>query len=79
MILFLAWAYAALSATLHLVPGEMPRVAGARRHPKALRVTEDRKWALQTRPPGDLSPSVPLSGTPGPRFALAGIGAGRRP
>ena len=41
------------------------------RHPKAL-LAEDRKWAPPTRPPGDLSPSVPLSGSPGPRFALSG-------
>ena len=32
---------------------------------------EDRKWALPTRPPGDLSPSVPLSGTPDGRRLLA--------
>jgi hypothetical protein len=34
-------------------------------------LAEDRKRALPTRPPGDLSPSVPLSGTPDGRGSLA--------
>ena len=34
-------------------------------------LAEDRKRALPARPPGDLSPSVPLSGTPDGRGSLA--------
>jgi hypothetical protein len=37
-------------------------------------LAEDRKWARPTRPPGDLSPSVPLSG----RSALASPRGARR-
>ena len=54
------------------IPGENAEGGGRMRDTRlALRVREDRKRAPRTRPPGDLSPSGPLSGTPDGRGSLA--------
>ena len=54
------------------IPGENAEGGGRMRDTRlALRVREDRKRAPRTRPPGDLSPSGPLSGTPDKRGSLA--------